>query len=63
MKDIPRRGWSWRDSYGFKHAVERENRPHYVANGSFIVAAFLEGLQVKPAGINAAFRRPTTASR
>jgi hypothetical protein len=33
-------------SYGFKHDVE-SHFGHYIGNGAFIVAAYLEGLKVK----------------
>ncbi len=38
-------------SYHLKHEVERwANR--YISNGSFVLAAVLEGLEQKPTGIN-----------
>ena len=40
---LPSRTWCRMSSYGFKHIVERECGT-YICNGSFIVAAFLEGL-------------------
>lgn len=45
------------DSYGYKHKVERECS-HYICNGAFIVAAYMEGITVArdgPRSPNAVF--------
>lgn len=41
------KGWS---SYHFKHAVERYYN-YYIANGSFIMAALLEGIDMERLGL------------
>ena len=57
------RPWQIRSSYGLKHDVERANLGASIANGSFILAASLEGLSMQPDGVNATVRWPRRAAR
>ena len=44
-----------RTSYGLKHVFEKTSPTGYISNGTFILAALLNGFNIEKVGINARF--------